>query len=291
MRHGALIYNPASGRRRGARLRDAVVAALGEGGWRVEPLPTRHPGHATELARELASAGGVEVVFALGGDGTLREVGAGLLGSAVALGPLPGGTANVLARALGLPPAPLAAARALAGGRPRPINVGLCGTTPFLMMVSAGLDAAVVGNLSGELKARWGVAAVLAQGVGAWWRYGFPPVIARWPEGEASGAFACVCNIPLYGGPLAMAPAARFDDDLLDLVLLRTTGRVAALGFAGDLLRGRHLARPDVLSVTTREVELLGPAELPLQVDGDACRERLPARVRLGEERLRVLLP
>jgi diacylglycerol kinase family enzyme len=87
-----------------------------------------------------------------------------------------------------------------------------------------------------------------------------------------------------------MAPAARFDDDLLDLVLLRSPGRAAALGFAADLLRGRHLARRDVVTAVAAEVELLGPPELPLQVDGDPCHEALPARVRLGPERLQVLV-
>lgn len=291
MRPAALIYNPAAGRRRAAALRESLVEALGAGGWRVEAMPTGGPGRATALARELARSGRVEAVFALGGDGTLREVGEGLLGSAVALGPLPGGTTNVLVRALGLPPEPLAAAQALAGGRQQPLNVGFCGATPFLMMVSAGLDAAVMGDLSGELKARWGLTAVLAQGLGAWWRYRFPEVTARWAGGEASGAFACVCNIPLYAGPLAMVPEARYDDDLLDLVLLRTPGRVAALAFGADLLRGRHLARPDVVTATAADVELLGPPELPLQVDGDPCREALPVRVRLGAERLQVLAP
>lgn len=288
MRPAALIYNPAAGRRRAEALRESLVAALAAGGWRVEALATGAPRQATALARELAVAGRVETVFALGGDGTLREVGEGLLGSDVALGPLPGGTTNVLVRALGLPREPVAAARALAAGGERRLNVGLCGSTPFLMMVSAGLDAAVMGELSGELKARWGMGAVLAQGLGAWWRYGFPEVVARWPGGEARGAFACACNIPLYAGPLAMAPAARYDDDLLDLVLLRAPGRVAALHFAADLLRGRHLRRGDVVTATVAELELLGPPELPLQVDGDPCREALPVRVRLGAQRLRV---
>ena len=290
MRPAALIYNPAAGRRRGHELAAGIVQVLAAGGWQAEGIATAARGHGTALARELAIAGRVEAVFALGGDGTLREVGEGLLGSAMALGPLPGGTTNVLVRALGLPLEPLAAARALAGGRLRPLNVGFCGATPFLMMVSAGLDAAVMSDLPGGLKARWGMAAVLAHGIGAWWRYGFPRVTARWDGGEASGAFACVCNIPLYAGPLAMVPAARFDDDLLDLVLLRTPGRGAALGFAADLLRGRHLARRDVATATVRELDLLGPPELPLQVDGDPCREALPLRVRLGEERLQVLV-
>jgi len=74
-------------------------------------------------------------------------------------------------------------------------------------------------------------------------------------------------------------------------VLLRSRGRFTTLGFAGDLLRGRHLRRRDVITASVEEVELVGPPELPLQVDGDPCRETLPARVRVAKRRLQVLVP
>ena len=291
MRRGALLYNPAAGRRRVAGLLDGIRAALAAGGWEIEAVPTGYPGGATTLAAELAGEGRVEAVFAAGGDGTLREVAAGLLGSDVALAPLPVGTTNVLVCALGVPREPLAAARALARGVRRPLAVGICGETPFLMMVSAGLDAAIMGALSGERKARWGQLAVVAQGLSSWRRYRYPQVTARWDGAEATGTFACVCNIPLYAGSLAMVPTARCDDDSLELVLLHGGGRRVTLGFAADLLRGRHLARADVTSACVGELELLGPPELPLQVDGDPCREALPARVRVAKRRLQVLVP
>jgi diacylglycerol kinase family enzyme len=157
--------------------------------------------------------------------------------------------------------------------------------------VSAGPDAAVMAEVEGAAKSRYGMAAVAAQGLGTLRRYRFPAVEARWNGETASGAFVAVCNIPLYGGPFAMAPAARFDDDWLDLVLLQTSGRVAALAFWGDLLRGRHLERRDVVAACVGEVELLGPPELPLQVDGDLCRETLPVRVTVAPQKLRVLAP
>jgi diacylglycerol kinase family enzyme len=291
MRRGALLWNPAAGRRRAAVTVERVLAALAAEGWRVESVPTQAPGDATRLARELARDGRVEAVFALGGDGTLREVGEGLMGSDVALAPLPGGTTNVLVRALGIPTDPLAAAAELADAPRQRLAVGLCGATPFLMMVSAGYDAAVMAALSGPWKARFGMAAVLAQGLPVWWRYGFPPVAARWEGGGADGAFVAVCNIALYAGPLAMAPQARWDDDWLDLVLLQSGGRAATLSFVRDLLGGRHLERPDVVAACLREVELAGPPELPLQVDGDPCREALPVRVRLAAETIGVLAP
>jgi YegS/Rv2252/BmrU family lipid kinase len=289
MRRAILIYNPRSGRQRHAQALDAILATLRAGGFEVEPTPTARPGHATELAREKGRE--VEVVFAFGGDGTMREAAAGLMGSPAALGLIPGGTANVLGLALGLPREPVAAAGFLTGLRPRPFDVGLAGESPFLMMVSAGLDAAVLGSLDTRFKWRFGKAAFAMQGVREWLRYAFPAfeVIADGERMEAT--FAAVANIPLYGGALRLAPDARSDDGWLDLVLFRGTGRAAALSFAWDLLRLSHIRRRDVTVKRVREVLFAGPAGSPAQVDGDLCQERLPLSVRLSPERLFVLAP
>jgi hypothetical protein len=91
--------------------------------------------------------------------------------------------------------------------------VGICGETPFLMMVSAGSTPRSWRAL-GRSKARWGPLAVVAQGLASWRALRLPAVTARWDGEERSGSFACVCNIPLYAGSLAMVPAARCDDDV-----------------------------------------------------------------------------
>lgn len=295
-----LIRNPTAGRPRRARRAAAVAAALREGGWRVEERTTTAPGEATRIASEAAAAG-VAAVFVLGGDGTLREAAAGLLAvepeggppaRGPALGVLPGGTTNVLAHSLGLPPDPVAAARAHDGSARRPFDVGLCGDTPFLLMVSAGLDAHAVARVAPALKRRLGKFGLAITGIREWWRYGFPP-IAVTADGEAIPpvTFAAVCNIPHYGGPFAMAPAARWDDGRLDLVVHRGTGRWSNLRFDLAVARGRHLDRPDAAARTAREVVLDGPPGLCLQVDGDPCPEPLPATVRVVPGCLPVLVP
>ncbi|MEA2599741.1 MAG: hypothetical protein QOF89_733 [Acidobacteriota bacterium] len=289
MRRAALIYNPRSGRQRHARVLDEILATLRAGGFDVEPTPTAHAGQATELARERSRE--VEVVFAFGGDGTMREAAAGLLGSPAALGVIPGGTANLLALALGLPRHPVAAAAVLRTSPVRLFDVGLAGGSPFLMMVSAGLDASVLGSLDTRLKWRFGRAAIVGQGVREWWRYPYP-ALGLVADGERLEAtFAAVANIPFYGGSFRLAPDARSDDGWLDLVLFRGAGRAAALSFSLDLLRSVHVRRRDVVMKRVREVLFEGPAGAPAQVDGDLCQERLPLSVRLGPERLRVLAP
>src|ERR1700687_3642851 len=103
MRRAALIYNPIAGRGRLERVLEAVLRTCRREGFELDPVPPAAPGQATDLAGELAREGRVEAVFALGGDGTAREVACGLLGSQTRLGILPGGTANLMALALGLP--------------------------------------------------------------------------------------------------------------------------------------------------------------------------------------------
>ncbi|HXU47221.1 MAG TPA: diacylglycerol kinase family protein [Thermoanaerobaculia bacterium] len=295
MRRASLIFNPVAGRHGGTAKAPALVAILRAGGFEVAAVPTSGPGDGTRLARESAAAGD-EVVFAFGGDGTLREVAAGLLGTPTALGILPGGTTNVLARALGLPVDPFAAARAAAHAKPWPIGVGLCSTAagekPFVMMVSAGLDAWLLAQVSPLLKRRLGRAGIGLQGIGAWWRYGYPAIEVEAGGRRSTATFAAACNIELYGGRFRLAPGARADNGRLDLVLFRGTSRGATLGFALALAGGRHLRRQDVEIVPIEgEIRLALPPNAAAQIDGDALGTEPSLTLRLSAERLTVLAP
>jgi YegS/Rv2252/BmrU family lipid kinase len=297
LRSAALIYNPKSGRQRHARVLDDILATLRRGGFAVEPAPTSCAGEATVLARDLAKAGNTEVVFSFGGDGTAREVAAGLLGSPVALGFLPGGTANLLALGFGLPPDPVRAAAALCTATARDFDVGLAEQAgsgrgiPFLMMVSAGLDATILAALDLRLKYRFGKGAIVWQGLREWWRYPYPDLEIVAGGERHTATFAAVANIPYYGGSFRLAPDARPDNRLLELVLFHGRGRRATISFALDLLRGAHLRRRDVTVLRVEEVVLAGPPGGAAQIDGDLCDDRLPLSIKLAPERLRALFP
>lgn len=291
MRQALLLYNPVSGRQRSARLVPQVLAALEAGGFAVAPRPTAGPGDATRLAAAAVAGGDVEVVFALGGDGTLRETAAGLRGSDVALGPLPLGTANVLALSLAIPRSPIAAARAAAAWAPRSVDVGTVGDEPFLMMLSVGLDAAVVAAQDPLWKRHLGRAAFAASGAARWWRYEYPEIEVRSGDWSTAASFVAVCNIPHYGGAFRMAPAADVCDGQLDLVLFRGRDRISTLAFARDLFFARHVDRADVEVRRVTEVEIDGPRALLAQLDGDALGEEPPFRVGIERCALRVLAP
>ena len=290
MRQATLIYNPQAGGAVARRL-PRIAAALEAGGFVLELCPTSGPGDATALARQTVAAG-AEVAFALGGDGTIREVAAGLLGSDVALGPLPAGTANVLALSLGLPANALGAARGLVGGRPRQIDVGLVNGEPFLMMASCGLDSEVMAHQSSWWKKRFGRAAFGVTMLRRWWTYGYPELEVRFAGRSVRGSLVAVCNVPYFGGRFRMAPAADLFDGRLDVVVFRGRGRRATLGFTlGVVFGGRHLRRRDVEAATVEAVEIVAPPEMRLQVDGDVLEVAPPWTVRISGERLTVLLP
>lgn len=288
MRSAALIYNPKAGRQRGAATLSVLAAALEGAGFAVEPMATRAAGHATDLAREAAKE--KEAVFALGGDGTLREAAEGLLGTGVPLGPLPGGTTNVLVRALGLPLSPLKVAREAGNLLPRRLDAGDCSGELFLMMASFGLDACVMERQSPLWKARLGRLAVALRGVSTWWSYGFPELVVD-AEGERlAGTFVVLSNVHLYGGSFKLAPEALYDDGLLDLLVFQGK-RGATLAFARDLALGRHLRRKDVEIRTVKRASITAVDPAAAQIDGDCLAGRRRWEVSLREEELLVLAP
>src|ERR1035437_8719568 len=291
MRRGLLIYNPAA--RPGLHLGrlPAILRILRDGGIDCEAVSTKNHGHATVLAREIVTEGSAEIVLSYGGDGTTREVAAGLLGSSVALGVIPGGTTNVVRIALGLPARPEQAAMRLCQLSARSMDVGLCNGKPFLMQASVGSVAHVMARVQGRwLKAKFGMAGVLAAGVPAFFDYGFPEIEAE-IDGRLAHAYSVmVCNISELAGPYRIFPAGRHDDRQLEVVLFHGKGFLAEASFSIDLYRGRHASRPDVEIRPMSLVRILGPSRgLALQIDGDAIAAELPVELRLADERLLVL--
>ena len=286
----AIIFNPRAGSWRTEQRVTALRAALAEVGFDAAPLPTSAPGHATELARAAAS-GGIDAIFAHGGDGTLRETAAGLLGTDVPLAPLPGGTVNVVATTLGLPQDPLRAAMMFGTAETFEMDVGVCGEEIFLMQTSAGVDAHIMGRLNPALKRRFGKAAVAYSALLHSFGYRYPTIDLVADGRQLEATLVAVCNLPYYAGSFQMAPGASVSDRWLDLVQFRGAGLAATTGFGRDLALGRHLRRDDVELLRVRKVELRAPEGLAVQLDGDALSIELPVTVTLHPETLSVLRP
>ena len=173
------------------------------------------------LIRRHAAEGAVDAVVIGGGDGTLNAAAPALLDTGLPLGILPLGTANDLARTLGLPLDPVAAAQVIAAGRTRRIDLGLVNGHPFFNIASIGLSVAVTGELTAARKRRWGRLAYVVAAVQALARARpFSAVIARdgSPPERVRTVQIAVGNGRYYGGGMAVCAAAAWSEDCVAVV-------------------------------------------------------------------------
>jgi YegS/Rv2252/BmrU family lipid kinase len=279
----------------------ACVAHVGSAAWerlpealrllrprfgRVPVYPAGDPGDAETLAAELATEVDVLVVF--GGDGTVHEVANGLPlggdGPLVAL--LPAGTGNDLARALGMPPDPVAAAGELADARPRTLDLLDCGPRRAANGINAGFAAAATDTLPRALKKALGPAAYVVGGV----RAGVNP--PTWParvevdgtvvEGEALAVV--VGNGGSFGGGRWLIPDADVGDGLLDVLVVPADVSKAKLA--------RHLARDNRLPgdlPRLRGPEATVVTDMPCRLDGEPAPT--PGSVAVLPSAWKVLAP
>jgi YegS/Rv2252/BmrU family lipid kinase len=266
-----VVFNPTAGQRRTQGLW-RVLDMLMANGLRLELAETRHPGHATELARD-AMRSGVSLVVAAGGDGTIAEVARGLAGGSTMLGVIPLGTANVLAHELSLPFTPHAIAAALAFRRTRPLWPGVA-TFPsqsrlFVQMLGVGFDAQVVHRLSLPLKRSVGKAAYVLQTLREMARYAYTPIRLRLDGQETEAASVIISKGRLYAGPYTLAPNATPTEPGFHVALFDHSGTLATLIYGAALpMNLLHLA-PGLRLIRASHVELIGNTPVPAQADGD----------------------
>jgi diacylglycerol kinase (ATP) len=260
------------------------------GGARVDLRCTSGPG----MARELAAAAAGERfdrIAAVGGDGTLSEVGAGLVGTGVPLAVIPAGTGNDLCRALGIPRASAAAARLALTGAPRPLDLWQANGETFLLAAGIGLDAEVAyqANRGGRLR---GMPAYLVALVRALRSFRPVQLTITGDGSQFAGPvmLAALANASCYGGGIPIAPEARPDDGLLDVVVVGAMSTAALAIQFPRLLRGTHLTHPRVTSFRAAELRIDGPTETRVSLDGE-LHARLPLSVSRHPSPLLIVMP
>jgi diacylglycerol kinase family enzyme len=268
-----IIFNPVAGRRRATSLW-RVLDLLVENGIKVEVAETQHAGHATELARTAAREGRAMVVAA-GGDGTIAEVANGLIGSQTALGIIPLGTANVLAKEYRLSTGPRAIANTLAYQRTKLLWPGLArlegSEHVFVQMVGLGFDGAVVHGLQPLLKRLIGRGAYVWQSVWESVAYGFPKLRLSVDGKDYEAASVVVSKGRLYGGPYMLAPNAASTAPGFQVALFENPGTFAALLSGAALPLGLLPRCPGVRVIAAKCVEFAsGNGPIMTQSDGDA---------------------
>jgi len=282
-----VIFNPAAGRNRAARLQ-AVLTKLNELA-DVSLIETKAPGHAEEIARTLDPAQ-LDVVVAAGGDGTVNEIVNGLNGHAVALGVIPLGTANVLADEIAMPRKPDRVAAVLARGPIRPIRVGRANGRRFVMMAGAGFDANVVDGVSLALKKKIGPLAYVWQTMKLAFDGAAQPLELVIDGSAQRTASVVICNGRCYGGPFIAAPLASLADDAFQVVQLKSAGWMSVARYSAALLGGFLPKLSDVEITPARTIEVRGGPGAAVQADGDIIT-RLPMTVSVDPDPVRLVYP
>jgi len=272
-RRALLVVNPVSGRGRALRAAEEFLRRYREGGGTVEEMRTAASGDAGRFAAG-AGARGIDAVVACGGVGTVNEVLNGLDGSGLPVGILATGTANVLARDLGIPFGPADAARVVLGGRTRTLDIGearsTAGTRRFLCCAGAGFDGAVVRGVAEARKARLGFRGW----VKPLWReirdHDFQPLrVTVDGKPAAPATLAVVCNTANYGGLFTLVPGADPGDGRLDAFLLDARRRRSFFRYLWGAWRGTLPRQKDAATAAGTVVRIESSVPVPVQVDGD----------------------
>ena len=279
----AIVINPRAGARRGSAVAERVElarAALREHGAGGEVVVADGPGRGRDAARRLVRQG-VETVVVWGGDGTVNEVAPQLVGRGAALGIVPAGSGNGLARELGLSMHPAHALRTALAGPVRTIDAGELGGRLFFNVAGVGFDAALAAAFNA--RARRGLGGYLASALREALRYEPARYDVDADGAAASGAalLVAVANTRQYGNGAVIAPAARPDDGRLDLVVVPPIGLLKAGWHMPRLFRGTLDGLRGVRMLRVREGEIAAGRPLTFHVDGEVVRggRRLPIAV------------
>lgn len=279
MKNGVLIFNPVAGG--GKRVPDlrAIAERAKTRGLFLREAPTTGPGSATEIARRMLPER-PDVVVVAGGDTTMAEVAAALIGTEVPLALLPIGTTSVVAREYGVGPGLDVAERHLLSAGRRSLAVFPAAGRPSILCAGVGFDARVMTHFPPLLKKLLGRIGYAWTSTNEWLTYEFPRLEIEGVDAEGAAfrreaTFLVAANTKRYAGNPILSPHADPEDDLLDVVLFTSASRVTLFRFYQLLSRKKagQLSLPGVVRFPAREfrVRSLAGYEVEVQVDGEGC--------------------
>jgi YegS/Rv2252/BmrU family lipid kinase len=306
----AVVENPVSGQtspRRKAVIRE-TLAALHQAGIATEHLMIDGPGSGSALTRQ-AIARGCDAVIVCGGDGTVHEVMQAMVGTDVALGVVPMGTANALASDLGISRSPEKAIRALLRSEPTQVPVGRitfrdddgCDRSRYFTVAAGiGADALLMARMDPVLKRRLGYLLYVIEAFRIWISHAFPLFRVSYTNGdrrphlvEASQLLAV--RVRSFGGVLGeLAPGATLHSENLCLLAFKTRSRYRYMRFLLAVLAHRHSFSKEIDLIAADTVECLprqgSRSHIYVEADGELLGQ-LPARIDVAAETLTLLIP
>jgi diacylglycerol kinase (ATP) len=297
----SLIVNPAAGRGRALQILPQATAALTASGTDYEVTQSASLAHASDLAAAAVARG--QVVVAVGGDGMAGALAGTTSRLGGSYGIIPAGRGNDLARVLGIPAEPAAAAALLASGTTRRIDligVSVPGTDEAIV---AGSVYVGVPSVAGEIAngTRWlrgsAVYTLAALRAVARWQPATFAVRGTAGEHQFAGYAVVVANSAYFGAGMKVAPPALIDDGELDLVLMRHGPKLTFIRALIKIKDGSHTALEQISLERDTDVTLTIDRAIPVAADGETISfaaplpAGTPVRIRALPAALTVIAP
>jgi YegS/Rv2252/BmrU family lipid kinase len=286
----AIIINPISGgarpdaAERRAAVASRLLASCAEEG---EIFVTERKGHARDLAAAAAGRG-ARLIVAWGGDGTVNEIGSAIVPGQAALGIVPSGSGNGLARDLGVSRRPEEALAQACRAAPRPIDVGELGGRLFFNLAGIGFDAHVAACFDRDAAGRRGLSNYVRISIRELLAY--QAETYRIGSGSKQALLVTIANGSQFGNGLRIAPGARLDDGKLELVVFEEVSRVRTFGALPRLFANRARGTPGYSAEAIERATIECDRPMLFHVDGEPVQgpTRLEARVHPGALRVCV---
>ncbi len=303
----AVLHGRRSGHRSDAGLVEHVVTVLRAGGHEVSVLVAEDvvAAHASCAA---AAAGGAEVLLVIGGDGAVRIAASHCVGTETAIAIVPAGSGNDTVRSLGIPTGASAAIQVARRGHRQRIDViEASGSNSSVAAPGGAWQDIVVGSVPAALDARIAARSQRVPSLLGPAKYAAAalveiPQLRPQPyrlhlsgadddgrDLEVEALVVAVCNLPIFGGGMQIAPDADPSDGMLDVVIIEKVGPIAALGLLRGVFTATHAAHPAVRIERCARIDIAGP-ELTAYGDGDPLGP-LPLTCEVRPASLDVVVP
>ncbi len=282
--------NPMSGTRKKEQVPAMAEQYLDSNRYTHTFALTERPLHATELARAAAEAGAVAVV-AVGGDGTVNEVGAGILHTKTALGIIPFGSGNGLARHLGIPVNTKAALQLLNALNYTIIDGALANGRPFFCTAGLGFDAHIGKLFAGRKQRGFGSYVRLTLKEFSGYAAQSYTIEVDDQQLQRECFVVTLANAGQYGNNAYISPEADIQDGLLDLCLMRPFPPIMALPMGIRLFQRNIHQSPYVEILRGQHIKIKCTSKYSMHLDGEFLEAEGVLEVKVLPQCLKVLVP
>lgn len=290
MKRITFIVNPASGVLNKEKMGEFIRARLDLSVYKPEILFTKEPGHATEISKEQVRSG-TDVVVAVGGDGSINEVAKGIVGSDVILGIIPAGSGNGLANYLKIPLPRKQAIEVINRGNITTIDTGLINNKLFVSIAGIGFDGLIAKRFEkSKMRGFVGYLKLVAE---AYPGYKSKRYVLKFEDQilTTRALFIAFANSNQFGFNASIAPGAKIDDGLLDVVIVEKP-QIIELPYLASLLYWRKIEQSKYIrSFKTKELVIQTKRKRWVNIDGEPEKLGTELNVCINPQSLKVLVP